>query len=217
VPAFRKRLPKPGPWLLTFRKAMAVPMGLTAMALLWLLSRLSGQQGLLIGALSALAVLFVLVDRFRNSNRIGNSGLAAFALSLMIFSVAVKALPDTNEQSRSALPNSLRAEAFSETRLASLRAEGKPVFVYFTADWCVTCKVNEAAVLETPATAKLFADNGVTVLRGDFTRRDPEIARFLYRQQAVGVPLYLYYPKGGEAQKLPQLLTAATLADALGE
>ena len=217
VPALRNRLPKPGPWLLTFRKAMAVPIGLTAIALLWLLSRLSGQQGLLIGALSAVAVLFVLVDRFRNLNRIGNSGLAAFALSLLIFSVAVKALPDTDEHSRSALPNPLRAEVFSEERLASLRAEGKSVFVYFTADWCVTCKINEAAVLETANTAKLFADNNVTVLRGDFTRRDPAIARFLYQQLAVGVPLYMYYPKGAEGKKLPQLLTAATLTEAVAE
>ena len=215
VPALRKRLPKPGPWLLTFRKAMAVPMGLTAIALLWLLSRLSGQQGLLIGALSAVAILFVLVDRFRNLNRIGNSGLAAFALSLLIFSLAVKALPNPDEQSRIALPNPLRAEVFSETRLASLRAEGKPVFVYFTADWCVTCKINEAAVLETAGTAKLFAENNVTVLRGDFTRHDPAIARFLYRQQAVGVPLYVYYPKSAEGKKLPQFLTAATLAEAV--
>jgi thiol:disulfide interchange protein/DsbC/DsbD-like thiol-disulfide interchange protein len=217
VPALRKRLPKPGAWLLTFRKAMAVPMALTAIALLWLLSRLSGQQGLLIGALSAVAVLFILVDRFRNLNRIGNSGLAAFALSLLIFSIAVKALPDTGEQRRIALPNPLRSEAFSETRLSSLRAEGKSVFVYFTADWCVTCKINEAAVLETANTAKLFAENGVAVLRGDFTRRDPAIARFLYQQQAVGVPLYLYYAKSAEGKKLPQLLTAATLAEAIAE
>ena len=217
VPALRNRLPKPGPWLLTFRKAMAVPMGLTAIALLWLLSRLCGQQGLLIGALSTTAVLFVLIDRFRNLNRIGNSGLAAFALSLLIFSVAVKALPDTDEQSSIASANPLRAEAFSEERLALLRAEGRPVFVYFTADWCVTCKINEAAVLETANTAKLFADNKVTVLRGDFTRRDPAIARFLYKHLAVGVPLYMYYPKGAEGKKLPQLLTAATLTEAVAE
>lgn len=217
VPALRRRLPLPGPWLATFRKAMAVPMGLTALALLWLLSRLSGQQGLLIAALSIAAIIVVLVWRFRNTERFRNSGLAAFAMCLLIFGIAAKALPDGGSQGTGSVPDALGVEPFSESKLASLRADGKPVFVYFTADWCVTCKVNEAAVLETPTTAKLFAEKGVTVLRGDFTRRDPEIARFLYQQQAVGVPLYLYYPKGGQAQKLPQLLTAATLHDALGK
>jgi len=217
VPALRRRLPKPGPWLVTFRKAMAVPMGLTALALLWLLSRLSGQQGLLIAAFSIAAIIVVLVWRFRNTERFRNSGLAAFAMCLMIFSVAYKALPDPVQRPSATLPDALGAKPFSESQLASLRADGKPVFVYFTADWCLTCKVNEAAVLETAATAKLFRDNGVTVLRGDFTRHDPAIARFLYQQQAVGVPLYLYYGKGTEGEKLPQLLTAATLQDALGK
>ena len=108
-------------------------------------------------------------------------------------------------------------QPFDESLLASLRAEGKPVFVYFTADWCVTCKINETAVLETADAAKLFADNNVTILRGDFTRSDPAIARFLYQQQAVGVPLYMFYPKGGEGKKLPQLLTTAILSDAVTE
>jgi DsbC/DsbD-like thiol-disulfide interchange protein/cytochrome c biogenesis protein CcdA len=217
VPTLRRRLPRPGPWLATFRKAMAVPMGFTALALLWLLSRLSGQQGLLIAALSIAAIIVVLVWRFRNTERFRNSGLAAFAMCLMIFSVAYKALPDAAQRPSATVPDALGAKPFSESHLASLRADGKPVFVYFTADWCLTCKVNEAAVLETAATAKLFRENGVTVLRGDFTRHDPAISRFLYQQQAVGVPLYLYYPKATEARKLPQLLTIATLAETLGK
>jgi DsbC/DsbD-like thiol-disulfide interchange protein/cytochrome c biogenesis protein CcdA len=217
VPALRRRLPKPGPWLVTFRKAMAVPMGLTALALLWLLWRLSGQQALVIAALSGLAIIIVLVLRFRNPQRIRNSGLAAFATCLIIFSVAYKALPKEAGRAAASMRNALSAKPFSESQLASLRADGKSVFVYFTADWCLTCKVNEAAVLETAATAKLFRENGITVLRGDFTRHDPAIARFLYQQQAVGVPLYLYYGKGTEGEKLPQLLTAATLQDAIAK
>ena len=133
----------------------------------------------------------------------------------MVFSVASKALPDATDQARTEMSDALGAQPYSETRLATLRAQGKPVFVYFTADWCVTCKVTEAAVLETADTAKLFTDNNVIVLRGDFTRHDPAIARFLYKQQAVGVPLYMFYPRGAEGQKLPQLLTAAILADAV--
>jgi thiol:disulfide interchange protein len=217
VPALRNRLPKPGPWLMTFRKAMAVPMGLTAIALLWLLNRLSGQQGLILGALVSAACLFVLLERFRKAGRLGPPGLRTAAFCLMILYGGVRSLPDTDEQSSIASPNPISAEAFSETQLVSLRAEGKPVFVYFTADWCVTCKINEATVLETSGTAKLFADNNVTVLRGDFTRHDPLIARFLYQQQAIGVPLYMYYPRGTQGKKLPQLLSATTLIEAVSK
>jgi DsbC/DsbD-like thiol-disulfide interchange protein/cytochrome c biogenesis protein CcdA len=215
VPALRNRLPKPGPWLGTFRKAMAVPMGLTAIALLWLLVRLTGQQGLLIGVLSASAIVLVLILRLRNRERTRYAGLGAFALCLMILGVAVKTLPDVSERNALASANILGAEPFSDARLATLRTEGKSVFVYFTADWCVTCKINESAVLERAETVELFADNDIAVLRGDFTRHDPAIARFLGQQQAAGVPLYVFYPKGAAGQKLPQLLTAATLADAV--
>jgi thiol:disulfide interchange protein/DsbC/DsbD-like thiol-disulfide interchange protein len=215
VPALRNRLPKPGPWLGTFRKAMAVPMGLTAIALLWLLVRLTGQQGLLIGVLSASAIVLVLILRLRNRERTRYAGLGAFALCLMILGVAVKTLPNVSERNAFASANILGAEPFSDARLATLRAEGKSVFVYFTADWCVTCKINESAVLERAETVKLFADNDIAVLRGDFTRHDPAIARFLGQQQAAGVPLYVFYPKGAAGKKLPQLLTAATLADAI--
>lgn len=215
IPSLRRRLPKPGPWLLRFRSAMAIPMGLTAVALLWLLGRLTGQYGLLVGALSAGAIIIVLVLRFRNAGRIRHSGLAAIALCFMILAVASNALPAANIQKNDGLSNILKAEAFSEKRLAALRASGQPVFVYFTADWCVTCKINEAAVLERADTAKLFADKDVKVLRGDFTRTDQAIARFLNQQQAAGVPLYLYYPKRGAGRKLPQLLTTTSLAEAV--
>ena len=213
VPALRLRLPRPGPWLNTFRTFMALPMGLTAMALLWLLWRLSGQTGLLIGIGTAVVLLTLILGLTRW--RLGNAGLIVMASGVALALSAAYLLPTGNDAIRSSASAVLPSQPFDETRLASLRAQGKPVFVYLTADWCVTCKVTEAAVLETADTAMLFADNGVVVLRGDFTRHDPGIARFLYQQQAVGVPLYIFYPKNGAGQKLPQLLTAATLADAV--
>ena len=90
-------------------------------------------------------------------------------------------------------------------------ASGQPVFVWFTADWCVTCKVNEGVAIEREETRKAFEKAGVIALRGDWTRRDEEIAAFLASQSAAGVPLYLWYPAGGEAQQLPQVLTPETL------
>ena len=105
----------------------------------------------------------------------------------------------------------LGGQVFNEQKLAKLRAEGKPVFLYFTADWCITCKVNEAAAIDREETAQAFAKAGIVTMVGDYTRRDPAITRFLGKHGRSGVPLYLYYPKGGEAQILPQVLTVDTL------
>jgi thiol:disulfide interchange protein len=107
----------------------------------------------------------------------------------------------------------LSAPARSAKSARHARAAHKPVFAYFTADWCLSCKVNENVAIETQATRDAFRKAGVVVLVGDWTRRDPAITRFLTNEGAAGVPLYLWYPAEGEAQKLPQVLTPATLAD----
>ena len=97
--------------------------------------------------------------------------------------------------------------AYSEAALADARGSGNPVFVWFTADWCVTCKVNESVAIEREATRVAFAEAGVVALRGDWTQPNEEISRMLTRQGAAGVPLYLWYAPGGEAEQLPQVLT----------
>ena len=101
-----------------------------------------------------------------------------------------------------------------EARLASARASGKPVFVWMTADWCITCKVNEQAAIEREETAAAFRKANVIVLRGDWTRRDAEITRYLTAHGAAGVPFYQWYPAGGAApEQLPQILTKTLLVD----
>jgi thiol:disulfide interchange protein len=111
----------------------------------------------------------------------------------------------------------LPAQPFSERALAEARASGRPVFAYFTADWCLTCKVNERVAIEREETRAAFERAGVVVLRGDWTRRDPAITRYLTAQGAAGVPLYVWYPaRGGPAEQLPQVLTAGTLTDLAG-
>lgn len=108
----------------------------------------------------------------------------------------------------------LAAKPFSEEALAQARKSGKPVFAYFTADWCLSCKVNESTSIERESTKAAFEKAGVVVLVGDWTRRDPAITRFLTTQGAAGVPLYLYYPaSGGEPRQLPQVLTPDLLAE----
>ncbi len=215
IPALRRRMPKPGSWLERFRRAMAIPMALTAIALLWLLSRLSGNMALIVG-LVASALLLLGLWSFGKGQRNGKPMFRAPALvgvALLLYIVAKAGLgylPHPEIGAKSA-PDLLRSEAFSEQLLDQYRGEGRRVFVYFTADWCVTCKVNEAAAIEREDVKRAFAGHAITVLKGDFTRRDPAISRFLAQHGRSGVPLYLYYPKDADAQILPQVLTISDL------
>jgi thiol:disulfide interchange protein len=196
-----------------FRKAMAVPMALTALALLWLAWRVGGPGLALSAGGLALALVAVLAMIGRAQRRgvpaapRGAPALAGLALLGVILLPQVIGAPPAE-----AAADVLGADRFSTSALAAARASGKPVFVYFTADWCLTCKVNEAAAIERESTRDAFAAAGVKVLRGDWTRRDPAITRFLETHGAAGVPLYLWYaPGASEAKVLPQVLTPALL------
>jgi thiol:disulfide interchange protein/DsbC/DsbD-like thiol-disulfide interchange protein len=206
MPALRQRMPKPGPWLSQFRRAMAIPMGLTAIALLWLLWRMSGGYGLMIGTLACVTLLITLVLSGKYSS-LKWAGVLAASMVVGLTVVAGVSLRNAPVESRTATADMLKSEPFSQALLDRYRTERRPVFVYFTADWCVTCKVNEYSVLNTTATQTAFVRSSIVVLKGDFTRRDPAISRFLNGQGRSGVPLYLYYPADSEAQILPQILT----------
>ena len=206
VPSLRKALPKPGPWLATFRRWMALPMALTALALLWLWAQMGGALWLSMVGIIALAAVLYLAGKGQHSGRAVGPILTAAAALFIAAPAAVAAFPAlTAAKGEAKVDNN--ATPFSPEKLAELRAAKTPVFLYFTADWCITCKANEAAVLSRDAMADAFAAKGVTIMRADFTRRDATIAAFLTEKGRAGVPLYLYYPKGGEPQELPQILT----------
>jgi thiol:disulfide interchange protein len=195
---------------------MAVPMALTALALLWLLWRLSGDWALLVGAVAAVIILVGAWSHGRRQRTAyglnGPTFAALLVLTLGVFSLALYRLPvQIGPVSQQA--DLLKSEAFTAERLTQYRAERRNIFVYFTADWCVTCKINEAAAIDREETKRAFEKAAAVTLKGDFTRRDPAIARFLAEHGRSGVPLYLYYPKGGEPQVLPQILTVQTLTD----
>ena len=210
IPPLRKRMPRPGPWMARFRHWMAVPMALTSLALLWLLYQLAGFSGLLIGGTAALIILSRLFELGRKQK----SGAPRKIVVAAILGITVAALLIMDKAAMEApAPQPMKegSVAFDEERLASLRAEGKPVFLYFTADWCVTCKVNEKAAIDRTETSTAFAKAGIRTMVGDYTRRDPDITRFLAKHGRSGVPLYLYYPPNADARVLPQILTVADL------
>ena len=214
VPALRRIMPRPGAWMVTFRRIMAIPMALTVLALAWLAWRLGG-LAYLAGAAALAAIVTALLHMLwgshgtRSTHRAASLGaLGAIALGLLVGLPMLYAPPAAHAEA-----GLLDAKPFSEAALAEARAAGHPVFVWFTADWCLTCKVNERAAIEREATRDVFRKAGVVVLRGDWTRRDEAITRFLTAQGAAGVPLYLWYPaKAPSARQLPQVLTPGLLA-----
>lgn len=215
VPPLRRMLPKPGAWMERFRRIMAVPMGLTALALLWLTVQLGGRAfGLIVLVLvfGVLAGLFV-TGKLQRSGKLAWPAFGLVAAPFLAF--ALIALPNVYAAKTDAPTEGsiLASQPFSADALAAALASGQPVFLYFTADWCVTCKVNEAAAIERESTRAAFEKSGVTVLVGDWTRRDEAITQFLTAQGAAGVPLYLWYAPGANApQQLPQVLTPDLLA-----
>lgn len=208
IPALRTRLPRPGPWMGRFQKILAIPMFLTALGLAWLLGQQRGVVGMTIG-LAAMLAFVLLLWWLGSRQRAGRGGGWIVALAgLAVLGGAVALLPS---RAPAAVVQEGAALPFDEAKLASLRAANKPIFLYFTADWCLTCKANEAAAIDRAETRAAFDKGGVTVMVGDWTNADPAISRFLEGQGRSGVPLYLWYAPGKEAQTLPQLLTPATL------
>jgi thiol:disulfide interchange protein len=209
VPALRARMPRPGAWMDTFRHILAVPMLITALGLAWVLGRQAEVNGMTIGLGAALLLALGLWwTGHRQSALKGGAWWPALPAA-----IAAVALATTVQPAIASAPQQAAGEPFSETRLAALRAEGRPIFLYFTADWCLTCKVNEKAAIERDETEKAFKAKNVATMIGDWTKGDPAITRFLSQHGRSGVPFYLFYPAGGgEPRELPQVLTPSLLA-----
>ena len=213
VPGLRALLPKPGGWMVTFRRWMALPMGLTALALVWLASRVGGNAFALAAlGLATLAVLSLILIGHRQHQGLSVKRLVIWDV-LVIAALGYALLPPLVSQSAASTDSILASQPFSEEALSKARASGKPVFVYMTADWCLTCKVNETAAIEREEVRAAFEKTGVVVLRGDWTRRDPVITRYLTAQGVAGVPLYMWYPARAAPQQLPQVLSVGTLTN----
>jgi thiol:disulfide interchange protein/DsbC/DsbD-like thiol-disulfide interchange protein len=209
APGLLARLPKPGPWMETFRQLLAFPMFAAAIWLVWVISIQTDANGVAKLLLSGLTLSFA-IWLFRKGGRLSKI-LGALTLAASIaLPLSVKAPNAVNGEA------ALSSESWSPEAVAMARAEGRPVFVDFTAAWCVTCKVNEMRVLKTKKTADLFDRTDTQFLIADWTNKDDVIAAELARFGRAGVPLYLMYSPGVEAPEiLPQFLTHDILKDAL--
>ena len=216
VPGARRLLPRPGAWMVSFRQALAFPMLATAIWLYWVLGNQAGVNALTLALISALALgLGAFGWRRMAGERISRSWRAASVAGLLVALLSVWAVPRVALAPGDAAP--LEGEiAYSEAALGELRDEQQPVFAYFTADWCITCKVNERVALQSGAVKDYFSREGVQVMVGDWTNEDPEITQVLQRHGRAGVPLYLYFkPGASEALVLPQLLTPNLVIEAI--
>ena len=214
VPALARLLPKPGRWMETLKQILAFPMYLSAVWLVWVLAHQRGADAvaLVLVAMVLLAAASWWHGRGGPARRIGH----AFTLVLALAGLAsLYAIAHIASPARAAASDG-SSVAFSPAKLQSLRAAGTPVFVDIGADWCVTCKANEYAVLDTEGFKNLLAQTGAVYMKGDWTDVDPEIGAYLKQFHSPGVPLYVVYPRGGGAGRaLPTVLTASVVRAAL--
>ena len=206
----RRWLPKPGAWMETLKQVMAFPLYLTAVWLLWVAGKQSGVDTMAAAA-AGLVMLALGLTLLRGGATARIVGLICMVSAVMLGSVRGDATTSVGKGERDGIV------AWSPERLQTLRAQGTPVFVDVTADWCITCLANEQAVLFTDDMSRAFEAAGVTYMVADWTNYDPEIGVFVREHGRNGIPLYVMYPGNLQAAPtiLPQLLTANIVTEAL--
>jgi len=222
-PALLARLPRPGPWMARLKGLLAFPMYGAALWLAWVFSRQTGADalGLLFGGGLLLALGLWLIGLWQGQRAVGRpgrlhlgAGVVALGLAAAVLVTAVRA--PVEPPAGPVQGAAIQGQPWSEEAVATARAEGRPVLVNFTADWCVTCKINEGAALSSPKVRAALAASNAVYLVGDWTRRDDAITAELQRHGRSGVPLYLLYSPGRAAPRvLPQLLSEGAVVEAL--
>lgn len=214
-PSLQRYLPKPGVWMERLKQAMAFPMYAAAVWLVWVLVQQAGINSVVI-ALGGMVLISFAAWLYETTKFSGiltqriSTGFAILALMTALiggyFGIETTAAVIVENSETAEEKN---YEPYSAERLRALRAEGKPVFVNFTAAWCISCLVNEKVALSQSSVKDEFKKRGITYLKGDWTNRDAEITKILSEFGRSGVPLYLYYPAGINTppEILPQILT----------
>lgn len=216
LPRWRRLVPKAGPWMLHLQQALAFPMFATAVWLLWVL----GQQAGVDAMARLLLLMVVLAAALWLGALAGRHGVWRKSLGVLaVLALGVWSWPSLLAPAAPAPLAEARSDdawaPYSESELSRLLAQGQPVFVDFTAAWCVSCQVNKRLVLETPATQREFAAANVRLMRADWTRRDAAITDALARLGRNGVPVYALFRPGRDTLLLPEILTGGAVREAL--
>lgn len=223
-PQLLRFLPKPGPWMETFKQLMGFLILATVLWLSWIFAALTSTEGVML--LMAAFVLAGLASwvygrwgspvRARLTRRLGTM-VALVILAVGVVEVFTASLSiDERVQGKEIAGSSW--QRFSSDRLQELRASGTPVFIDFTAKWCLICQTNKA-VLHSNSVEKAFEDRGVVTMVADWTKSDPEITEMLRKFGRNGVPLYVLYGRGSDSEPLilPQVLTPELVEQSIKE
>ncbi|HEV3150373.1 MAG TPA: thioredoxin family protein [Acidobacteriaceae bacterium] len=222
-PAWTKLLPKPGAWMELLKQATAVPIFATVIWLVWVFAQLAGATAL-IGLLSAFLLLGIagwVLGRWPAKLPATATAVVILVLAIAAPVYAVRTFQPAESVASGAAgahTDHTRAwQPFTPDVVAQYQAQGRPVFVDFTADWCLSCQVNERVVLERPDVLSKLQDGKIALVRADWTRHDEDIARALASLGRSSVPTYALYPgtPGAPARVLPEVLTTNTVLDAL--
>jgi thiol:disulfide interchange protein DsbD len=221
VPGLQRLLPRPGRWMETLKQFLAFPLYGTAAWLIWVLSFQVGPAGLMAALAGLVLIAFAawaygLVQGQSGRSAFAFRGMAAAAV-IAVVAIAVTIRTDSAAESKVASSGEAGYEAFSQQKLDTLLASGRPVLINMTAAWCITCLVNERTALSTEAVREALSGKNVAYLKGDWTNRNPEITRLLERFGRSGVPLYVLYSNGREPVVLPQILTPSLVLDKLAQ
>ncbi|WGL16555.1 protein-disulfide reductase DsbD family protein [Microbulbifer bruguierae] len=210
-PALLRRLPQPGPWMETLRQFLAFPLYATVIWLLWVLGRLVGDDGWLLGALVLLAVVFALWLA-QHLHRFGKLFAWCAVLAVIVMGLfAANSLQDRPAPAASAVAGE-GWQPYDKAAIDGALARGQGVFIDYTAAWCITCQVNKKLVLDTDEITALFASNDVYLVRADWTDQDPAITAALSALGRNSVPVYAWYAPGRKTPVLlPQILQASMI------
>jgi len=223
APALLARLPRPGPWMDIFKKALAFPMYGAVAWLVWVLTVQAGSDAVprILGAAVVLALAAWIYGIVQRRAASGGRPIALATVASVLGAIAIGggAIWPAYSTATAAEPSGtakLDDEAYTPERLAALRAEGRPVLVNYTAAWCVSCQVNDRLALSTTSVSEALKRNNAVYLKADWTKRDGAIAAELASFGRAGVPLYLVYgAKGGDPTILPSILTEGVVVKAL--
>jgi thiol:disulfide interchange protein DsbD len=225
VPALVRWLPQPGAWMDTLRHFLAFPMAATVVWLVWVLGHLTGVDGA--GSLLLLIVGLCMLVWSLNLRGHSRTVLASISIALcaglvwasspFMLKYADAPLQGSPAATRTASPDADGWTPWAPGSVQAALAQGTPVFVDFTAAWCITCQVNKQTTLNNPEVRADLASKRVTLLRADWTRRDPAITQALQALGRSGVPVYVLYAPGKDPLVLSEILTPGELRGALSK